>query len=243
MKVLADYHTHSRYSKFYHAKHTVFQMAKHAKELGLVELAITDHGPKHLFFGIRPMQLKKAKQDTRKASEKYGIKVYAGVEANLIGQDGEIDLSKEQIANLDILLVGYHKGTKTNFVKYFDKKNRDTKEQIEKNTMAYVNAINRYPIDIITHLNEYIKVDTKQVAKACAKTGTLIEFNQKHMKFSPDDMKVLLDSGVNFVVSSDAHSKKRICDVDDCIEIVEKYNIPLERMKNIDKLITLKKKS
>ena len=242
MKVLADYHTHSRYSRIYHAKHTIDQMAERAKELGLSEIAITDHGPKHLFFGIRPIKLAKAKEDCKRAEQKYGIKVYAGIEANLIGQDGEIDLSREQIANLEILLVGYHKGTKTNFVKYFDRKNRDTKEQIEKNTQAYVNAVNRYPIDIITHLNEYIRVDTKRVAEACAKTGTILEFNSKHMKFSDEDIQILLDSGVNFVVSSDAHKKQRICDVESCLELIKKYNIPLERVKNIDQLLTLKNK-
>ena len=242
MKVLADYHTHSRYSRIYHAKHTIDQMAERAKELGLSEIAITDHGPKHLFFGISPKKLARAKAETREASKKHKIKVYAGVEANLIGQDGEIDLTPEQIAELDILLVGYHKGTKTNFVKYFDKKNRNTKEQIEKNTIAYVNAINRYPIDIITHLNEYIRVDTKRVAEACAKTGTILEFNSKHMKFSDEDIQILLDSGVNFVVSSDAHKKQRICDVESCLELIKKYNIPLERVKNIDQLLTLKNK-
>lgn len=242
MRVTADYHTHSRYSKFYHAKGTIFQMASRAKELGLDEIAITDHGPKHIFFGISRKKLDKAKMQTRQATEKYGIKVLMGVEANLIGQDGQIDLTDEEIKKLDILLVGYHKATITNFVKYFDKKNRNTKEQIEKNTMAYVNAVNRYPIDIITHLNEYIRVDTKRVAEACAKTNTLLEFNSKHMKFTDEDIKILIDSGVNFVVSSDAHSTKRVRDVDACLDLIEKYHIPLDRVKNIDKLLKLKSK-
>jgi len=242
MKVLADYHTHSRYSKWYHARHSIFQMAERAKELGLSEIAITDHGPKHLFYGISPKQLDKAKKETIDATNKLGIKVYMGVESNLLGQDGQIDLTDEQIKKLDILLMGYHKGTKTNFIKYFDKKNRNTSEQIEKNTQAYLNAIERYPIDIITHLNEYIRVDTKRVAEACAKKGVILEFNSKHMKFTDDDIKILIDSGVNFVVSSDAHNKKRICDVESCLELIKKYNIPLERVKNIDKLLELKQK-
>lgn len=242
MKVLADYHTHSKYSKWYHAKHTIDQMASRAKELGLSELAITDHGPKHLFYGIRPRQIDKAKQDAINASKKYGIKVYMGIESNILGQDGTIDLTDEQIKKCDILLMGYHKGTRCDFVKYLDKKNRNTPEQIEKNTQAYINAINRYPIDIITHLNEYIRIDTKRVAEACAKTGTIIEFNSKHMKFTEEDIAILLKSGVNFVVSSDAHNKKRICDVDSCLKLIEKYNIPLDRVKNINSLLTLKQK-
>ena len=63
------------------------------------------------------------------------------------------------------------------------------------------------------------------------------------MKFTDSDIKILIDSGVNFVVSSDAHSTKRVCDVDECIKLIEKYKIPLERVKNIDKLLKLKAKA
>lgn len=237
MKVLADYHTHSRYSRWYHAKHSVSQMAEQAAELGLKELAITDHGPKHTMFGIKPKNIDKAKADVIAANKKYPVKVYLGVESNIIGADGTIDLTDEQIAKLDILLMGYHKGTKCDFINYFNKKQRNTPEQIQKNTKAYVNAINRYNIDIITHLNEYIRVDTKQVAQAAAKKGTIIELNSKHLKLTEQDVKDLLDSGVNFVVSSDAHNKKRIANVQNCLEFIKKYNIPLERVKNIDGLL------
>lgn len=239
MKVLADYHTHSRYSKWYHARHSVDQMAERAEELGLKELAITDHGPKHFAFGIKPKQIDKARQDVLNANKKYNVKVYLGVEANLIGGDGTIDLTKEQIGKLDILLMGYHKGTKCDFIKYFNKKKRNTPEQIEKNTQAYINAINKYNINIITHLNEYIKVDTKRVAEACAKKGTILELNSKHLKFTKQDVQDMLDSGVNFVVSSDAHKRERIADVQRCLDFIKEHNIPLDRVKNIDGLLKI----
>ena len=44
MKLLADLHTHSKYSGPFHAKDTIEQMAYAANEQGLVEVAITDHG-------------------------------------------------------------------------------------------------------------------------------------------------------------------------------------------------------
>ncbi len=237
MKVLADYHTHSRYSRWYHATGTVEQMAQSAAQKGLKELAITDHGPKHVAFGIRPKNFKKAKQDCLNATQKTGVKVYFGIESNIIGQDGEIDLSKEQIDMLDILLMGYHKGTKCNFIKYFNIKRRNSPEQIEKNTIAYIIAINRFNIAIITHLNEYIRVDTARVAQACAAKNTIIEINAKHLKLTDDDVQVLLQSGVNFVVSSDAHSTKRVADVQKCLNFIAAHNIPLERVKNIDGLL------
>ena len=237
MKLLADYHTHSTFSRWYHAKHTIDQMVSEAKKKGLKEIAITDHGPKHLLFGIKAKQIDKAIKQAKQASQKHGINVYYGVEANITGQDGTIDLTEEQIAKLDILLMGYHKGTKCNFIKYFFNKNRDSAEQIEKNTQAYINAINKYNIAIITHLNEYIKVDVARVAKACAQKGTLIEFNRKHLKFTNQDAQALVDSGVNFVISSDAHNKEIIANPGNCEEFIKRNNIPLDRILNINDVV------
>ena len=49
MKLLADLHTHSKHSRFFHGKDSIMSMVYKANELGLQELAITDHGFKHLF--------------------------------------------------------------------------------------------------------------------------------------------------------------------------------------------------
>ena len=232
--VWADYHTHSRYSRWYHASGTIDQMAAKAKKLGLKEIAITDHGPKHIAFGIKPKNFVKAKKECLAASQKYCLHVYMGCESNITGGDGTIDVTPEELDHLDILLMGYHKGTKCDFIKYSHKRTRNTPEQIQKNTMAYINAINKHNIAVVTHLNEYIKVDTAAVAKACAKRGTIIELNSKHLRFTESDVKAFVDSGVNFIVSSDAHSTKRVADVAKCIDFANKYNIPLERIKNIN---------
>lgn len=234
MTIKADYHTHSTYSRWYHAYNTIDQMAQKAKLLGLNEIAITDHGPKHMLFGIRPKNIDKAISDAKKATKKHNISVLCGIEANITGLDGTIDLTDEQISKLDILLMGYHKGTKCDFIKYFFNPHRNSAQQIEKNTQAYVNAINRYNIAIVTHLNEYIKVDLKRVAKVCAQNGTLIEFNRKHNKFTDADAQILIDSGANFVLSSDAHKKSKIADCGTCMDYIKRNNIPLDRVKNLN---------
>lgn len=233
MEMKADYHTHSIYSKRIHAKHTIAQLAEQAEKLGLTEIAITDHGPKHLLFGINPKKIEKAKQEVEQANNNANVKVYLGVEANIVGQDGTIDISDEDIQKLDILLMGYHKGTKCDFIRYFFNSKRNSAEQIEKNTQAYINAINKYNIAIITHLNEYIKVDVKRVAEACAKKGTFIELNRRHLKLTKEDAAALVESGVNLVLSSDAHKKSNVGKYGDCIKFIEENNIPLERVKNL----------
>ena len=50
MILTADYHTHTPYS---HGKNTVLENAVAAKEKGLKQLGITDHGFNHLLFGLK----------------------------------------------------------------------------------------------------------------------------------------------------------------------------------------------
>ena len=50
MLLTGDYHTHTVYS---HGKGTVLENALRAKEIGLQEIAITDHGFEQLAFGLR----------------------------------------------------------------------------------------------------------------------------------------------------------------------------------------------
>ena len=46
----ADYHTHTLYS---HGKGTIQQNVEAAQRKGLKEIAITDHGPGHILYGVK----------------------------------------------------------------------------------------------------------------------------------------------------------------------------------------------
>lgn len=108
MRIFADYHTHTVYS---HGKGTIEDNVKRAIEIGLEVIAITDHGPAHVFYGLRKRDFKKMREEIDKINEKYPqIKVLMGVEANLISLEGDIDVPDELMKYLDILLMGYHEG-------------------------------------------------------------------------------------------------------------------------------------
>lgn len=232
MQITGDYHTHSKYSKNFHGKNTIAEMVDFAKDLGLVGLAITDHGPRHIFFGIKRKNILKAREEVDDLKKEKNFNVYLGIEANLIKRNGEIDLTEEELKNLDILIVGYHKGTITDFYNPF----RNKEKQKRINTEAYINCLNRYKVDIISHLNEYIKVDVKAVAEVAKERGTIIELNNKHIKFSDEEAKQLIDSGCKFILSSDAHRKENIARFDRALEFVEKYKIDKSRIVNIENI-------
>jgi len=154
MKLKADYHIHSTYSKNNHGKSTIEEIVQKSVEIGLEEIAITDHGPKHFLYGIEKKNIQKAKNEIIEMRKKYPqIKILFGIEANILNYDGGIDVNDDLFKLCDIVLCGYHIGTRFsslndlwNFyvMNFLGKYNKKLKEkQIEKNTNAVVNALTR----------------------------------------------------------------------------------------------------
>ena len=78
-KMTFDYHTHSTYSD---GKGTMEESVKTAISKGLKGLAITDHGPGHLFYGVKRKEIPQMKEEIQRLREAYPqIDIYFGVEA------------------------------------------------------------------------------------------------------------------------------------------------------------------
>ena len=92
MAFWGDYHTHTTYSrhgKKLHAKGTVLQNALKAAEIGLKELAITDHGYGHAYGVSDETAFAALKEDCREAERITGVRIYAGLENNLDPRSGK----------------------------------------------------------------------------------------------------------------------------------------------------------
>ena len=241
-----DYHTHTPYS---HGTGTVMENAMVAKEKGLKELAITDHGFNHMSFNIKRKELKSLRRDIDEAEKATGLKIYLGVEANIISRSGKVDVKPKDFEYLEILVVGYHKAVWSDVKSMFNYilKNMLTKNPskklIEINTNSYIQALRKYPIDIISHLNHRCKVDVVEIAKVASEVGCYIELNGKRKHFSREQVRDMVEkTDVMFVLDSDAHSKERVGDVDMWLKLSEEYGIPKERIANLNGGIILRDK-
>ncbi len=232
MKLLADLHTHSKNSRFGHGKNNIEEMAIEANEIGLVEIAITDHGYSH-FFKTTKAKLKQARKTIDEINSWSKTKVLLGVEADIINEKGDIDIDNETLSMLDVLIVGYHKMIFTDFAGFFGN-TKKTEEAKRKCTNAFVNAIKRYPVTIVSHLDSVLTTDLYEIGKVCRERGTMVEINNRHTKWNDKQMADLIDSGCMFVVSSDAHKREMVGEVDKAFEYIRKYNIPSERVVNVE---------
>jgi len=239
MTLYGDYHTHTTYS---HGLGTVLDNARAAKALGLKQVAITDHGFRHMLYHIKRGKVGQLRADAAAVAKETGIDVLIGVESNLIGSDGSIDIKPADYEYLDIVLCGFHKlvlpRRLSDFFSYArvnfdDMTGSSSKRMIEKNTGIYLRALDKHPIDIITHLNYGITADVKRVAEKCAEVGTYVELNGKRINFSREEFLSMLETPVKFIVNSDAHSPDKVGGVSVAELFLEGLEVPPERIVNI----------
>lgn len=243
MKLFGDYHTHTIYS---HGTGTIRDNVEAAIKKGLKEIAICDHGPGHYLYGVKKVNLPIMRAEIDKLNEEYcvkGIKILLGVESNITGFDGSIDMDDELIKLTDILLLGYHYGvTPSSFrgglgLYVMNPITKalpiGRKRALELNTNAFIKAINKYPITFITHPGSKAPVDIRTLARAANKVGTALEINSKHSQLSVESIKIAMEEEVDFVVNSDAHTPDDVGNVELALERAILAGLPMNRIRNL----------
>lgn len=245
MILFGDYHTHTKYSRHNHGKGTILDNAKVAQSKGLKEIAITDHGFGHALYGVQRQNVDKILDDIKKAKDETGVNILYGVEANFVDRQGNIDVTAEDYAKMDILLVGHHNFVHaTNYSDKFSMFYRNmltgiwapSKKLVEKNTAIYLRSLEKNRIDVLTHLNYGMKVDTMEVARAAKQVGTFIELNGKRILFTDDEIVQMAEEGVKFIIDSDAHTPDAVGECNKATNLIRRLEIPLDQVVNLNKL-------
>lgn len=195
-----DLHIHTIFSG--HAYSTVAEYVNRAKELSMDTIGISDHGPAvyssmtndYYFAGIK-----------RIPQVIDGLTVLKGVEANIIGPNGELDLADKYLERLDYVMAGFHGEAG------FDDRGLDA------NTSAMIAAIRSGKVSIITHpyVTKEVEFDIKKIAEAACEHDVLLEINTSYLRShrltenTLDDietmLKVVKHHGKKIIVNSDAH--------------------------------------
>ena len=239
MNLYGDFHTHTTYT---HGTSTIEENVAQAHNLGLKAIAITEHAYQSKYH-IKHGDLTKMREDINNIKDKYPIQIMLGIEANLISADGDVDVSDEELNSLDLVVLGFHKMTKVKIGQWFKFvlpnliRKRPTKKQRERNTMAYIKAMDKHRISILAHL-QYggCYVDCVKIAQECAKRGIYIELNGKRINFSKKDIDGMVATGVKFIIDSDAHDVWSVGKNHRAFNLIKKYNIPIKQIVNLNQI-------
>ena len=241
MLLTGDFHTHTKYSD---GKTTLLENFRRAKEVGLRAIGCTEHGFSHVFFGLRRKEVPEYQKELRAAERETGVKGFLGLENNLRGISGLCDFTEEECGLFDLYVMGVHVfvhfetrkdkqlGLKSCLKAKFGKK--PSASLVKYTTQAYINAIKRNPVDILAHLNFYCFADAVEVAKCCRDYGTYLEISSKKQHLTDEELAAVAETGVRFVINSDAHSTDRIGDTALAEAQIARVGIPLDRIDNIE---------
>lgn len=235
MKIIADYHTHTVYS---HGKGSIEDNVKVAIEKNIEKIGISDHGYKHIAYGVKYDNIAKMREEIDRLNEKYTeIEILLGMECNILDDKGNIDVDYKISKMLDYTMAGYHFGSMPTSIKsalnhtfnYLRIKGHCK----DYNTRAVINAIENNDLFIVTHPGDKGDVYIDEVAKAAAKHNTSLEINSHHGNLSVEQINKVKNIGVEFVIGSDAHTPNNVGNFEKALEIAKEANLDFSLIKNI----------
>ncbi|GAA0251842.1 phosphatase [Faecalicatena contorta] len=214
-----DIHTHTIASG--HASTaTITDMAKAAASRNLKMLGISDHGPATCGGG-KPSYFRSLSYAQK---ERLGVEMLYGAEANILNNDGKLDLENSILAKLDYVIASIHKPVKK-------------PGTMEENTDAYIAAMKNPYVRIIGHCDDVkYPVDYLEIVKAAMKYDVLLEINNSSL--SPDgyrgdtrfnDLMILnLCRHYHYPVifASDSHGTKHVGDFTFSLELAQLAGMP-----------------
>lgn len=236
-KLTFDYHTHTIHS---HGKGTIRENVMAAREKGLTEIAITDHGPGHLEHGLKREDIPEMRRIVTELNKEFDdIKIYLGVEANIIDTEFALDVLPDEFSNFDFVIAGYHYGLKNghngeNWREFY--MGYHNKKVLIRNTDMALRAIYDNDLKILTHPGDKASFDMIELAKACAETNTLMEINTQHDALNSVQIKQCAEFDVQFILSSDAHTPEDVGEFSYGLRRAINAGIDLDRIVNLRKV-------
>lgn len=226
MKFFIDTHTHTLASG--HAYCTTLEYIKTAKEQGVRGIAITDHAPLmpgscgYVHFSnlhIMPKEID-------------GVRVYTGVELNILNENGDVDLDDYILKRLDVVMASCH-----NIVSSIG-----DKDQI---TNALVNVMDNKYVRVIGHLcDPQFPFDLEKVVLKAKETNTALEVNNSSLnptsyRFDKERniiklLELCKEHKVFITLGSDSHFVDSLCDFSNIYDIIEETKFPRELIVNKD---------
>ncbi len=193
-----DLHCHTTYSD---GRNTLEEMAEAAKARGYKYLAITDHSQSlQVASGLAEERLLQQIEAIRDVNKKLkGFRLLAGTEVDILS-DGSLDYPDEILAQLDCVVASIHVGLGGD-------REKQTRRILAACENPYVHIIGHMTGRMLPRREPY-PLDTNEIFKVAAETGTAIEINASPYRLDLRDVyaREAQNHGVTIVVSTDAHS-------------------------------------
>jgi DNA polymerase (family X) len=185
---------------------TIAEMAEAAIKCGYQYIAITDHS-KNLAM-TNGLDDKRALEHIEKIREvdhklKGKIRVFTGIEVDILA-DGELDLSDEVLAQMDVVVASVH----TRFEQSREEMTARVLKAIEN---PYVRILG-HPTGRLLLRREPFALDTGAVLRRAAELGVAVEHNAapERLDLNERDLRLAKELGCKIVIDTDAHDPRTL---------------------------------
>ena len=224
MHILGDTHTHTLMSG--HAHSTLIENIAEAKKKGHRFIAVTDHtpampgAPDSVYFACLWSTIPDIFD---------GVNILRGCEANILDENGTLDIADSTLGSLDWVIVSIH----SYITKPMD---------YDKHTQLWMNIAQNENVDVIGHCGEeQFKFDYEKVIPYFKKHGKVVEINSNSFRTRPSCAKncieiarLCVEHDVPLVVSSDAHFASDVGNVELAFKHLSEGGISPDNILNAD---------
>ena len=224
MEFLSDLHTHTIVSG--HAYTTLTENINYCAQQGIKILGTSEHAPSmpgaphRWYFGnmrVLPRVIN-------------GVTLLKGCEANIMDEEGTLDMNDHDARSLDYMIVSLHEPCFAPSTK-------------EANTKAVLNALDKCEkIEIVGHLgNPSYELDYEPIVKKAKELDIMIEFNNSSVtgmsrngskEFCTEVAKLCMKYKNKVILTSDAHYCDYIGRFDETIAMLKSIDFPEELIMN-----------
>jgi DNA polymerase (family 10) len=181
-------------------KNTIEEMAEAAKACGYKYMAITDHS-KNLAFanGLDDTRAVAHIQKIREANDKIGdITIFAGIEVDILA-DGDLDLSDDVLAQMDIVIASVHS--------VFNQEPAKMTDRLLKAISNPNTSVIGHPTGRLQLRRDAYQFDMDAVLTAAAKHKIAMELNSYPDRLDLNDihLRQAKQRGVKVVINTDSH--------------------------------------
>lgn len=222
----ADLHVHTIASG--HAFSTITEVASAASERGLKAVAILDHGPRlpggaHEYYFSNLVSL---------PEKIHGVRIFKGVEANIIDERGRLDISDFTLELLEFVGISFHPACGYE------------PSTITRNTEVIIKAMENPNVRMVCHPSvPGFEVDLRALVESAKELGVLIEinnysFNENSFRYPSLEenlrlMEICAEKEAWVAVNSDAHFHELVGEVSAAFKYIEETGFPRSLIVNL----------
>jgi putative hydrolase len=224
MNIEVDTHTHTVLSG--HAHSTIMENAAYSATAGIKGIVMSDHGP----------SVQASPPDFNIGTYEYlpdyieGVRVYRGIEANIIDFEGKLDIRETYIKRLEFVIAGLHDVVIASGGE-------------KKDTNAAIAALNNKYVDTLAHPdNPSYALNYEAVITETVRLGKLVEINnhsyvsrEGSVKNAVKILKLCKKYEARIIVASDAHFAFSIGKFPAALKLMEECGFPESLIVNLTK--------